>query len=188
MHTDIPRDVLASLELVEVSLNRAGHEPEWWKWAIVACHMAASSALVGYLTSTNGIGALNPRSTRDWTEWHDLPNPRPNPPSIYLAEFNELVKRAVAGKQGFGDFPIDISSLADNLKRLNFVRNDFNHFHEQGWSIHIAYIRPLLLAAVSVVRLVEEHEWAFRHASGATRARMRSLVVQLDLALSKPSV
>ena len=149
-------------------------EPSWWKWAGIAAHMALSTALVGYLTGTAGIGALTDKSSKALMQWYEIRNPRPDPPPDKLAEFPELVKRVAAGDRGCSSGEaIELSpEAAIQLKRLHSIRNGFNHFRDQGWSIEIAYVLPPLRVAVNLVEQVATNGWAFRHADEATRRKI----------------
>jgi hypothetical protein len=183
VRTDIPHDTANSLRLAAVALEQADNDKSWWKWVIVSAHMAAASALVGYLMASDGTGALGPESTRKWREWHDLPDPRPNPPERRLARFGDLLDRAVRGACGFGE-PADVADLEANLHRFNTVRNGFNHFDDHGWSIHIPYVLPLVHDAVHLVQRIERQGWAFRHNSEAVRVSAEQVdrVLRLRLA------
>jgi hypothetical protein len=57
VRTDIPHDTANSLRLAAVALEQADNDKSWWKWVIVSAHMAAASALVGYLMASDGTGA-----------------------------------------------------------------------------------------------------------------------------------
>lgn len=174
VRTDVPTDVAVSLELLEEALGRAPLEPSWWKWAWIAAHMAVSTALVGYLTGTAGIGALTEKSTKALMQWYEARHPRPDPPPEKLAEFPVLLKRVAAGQQGFpSNEAIELSpEAAIQLKRLHAIRNGFNHFRDQGWSIEIEYVLPLLGVAVDLIEQIAANGWAFRHADEATRRKI----------------
>lgn len=87
VHFDVSSDTLASVELVGLSLAHADAGDAWWKWMVVGAHMAAATAMVGYLTGTSGVGALDKRSTAAILAWHDHRDPRPEYPDERLAEF-----------------------------------------------------------------------------------------------------
>ncbi|MCR9297247.1 MAG: hypothetical protein NXI32_31505 [bacterium] len=168
VRTDIAHDTASSLGLTGFALGQTHIDKAWWKWAIVSVHMASATALVGYLTASDSTGALDTKSTKKWRLWHDHPHPRPDPPERRLADFRELLKRALSGACGSGE-PVDLSDLEVGLHRLNAVRNGFNHFDDHGWSIYVPYVVPLVRDAVNLVQRIETHGWAFRSDAEAVR-------------------
>ena len=183
---DIPRDVLASLTLLAHSLERAPKQDLWWKWAVVSAHMAANSALVGFLSHTSGVGPLSDESTRKLLVWNTQPSARSDPPPDRIAEFTVLLERTASGAAGFGA-PLRVMTLVEPLTRLNWVRGRFNHFRDEGWLIEREYLRPLLLAAIDLVDEVFQHGWAFRHGSDDLRSELTKLLMQVRGALEAGS-
>ena len=186
IHTDITRDVLASLELFADAVTRAEVEPAWWKWAVISAHMASNTALVGYLTGTSSVGALDEKSTKALLEWYDQRTDGREMPRERLAEFPTLMSRALAGECGFhgGEPPIDISNQEANLRKLNSLRSQFVHFRDVGWMIEINYLRPILKSALTLISSIDRHGWAFRHGSLSVRQRIRALISALERRLS----
>ena len=136
-------DVVFTTSLVaELAARVAAGELGLAKWLIVCAHNMLQGAMVCVLTTADETGALDANKSEQ--------NMRP-----WLAPFPELLERVqLMENVGYGErtpLRIDAAQRA-KLDRLQRLRNKFQHFVAQGWSIEVAYLRPTIDTAFALTR------------------------------------
>ena len=143
---DEREDVIASMELLTLLIPLANKTPRYWKWIIIAAQSAVQGALVCALSGTAGIGALTKDLQSAWLAWFDT---RKGPvPDEKLADFKTLLKWARDPKILSPPLKLTTSQIRDLLKLHTHLRNNFTHFTPKGWSIEIAGLPRMVLAAI----------------------------------------
>src|SRR5262249_11176481 len=90
-------DVLASLEVVALVAPLVRDKPQYWKWVIVGAHDALQGAMVCAYADSTGTSVLAEKSAKEMLDW--LNADQTTQPRQYLAPFDELLNRCVAGRK-----------------------------------------------------------------------------------------
>ena len=157
LSTDEREDVIVSLELCADLLAKVASKPELWKWCTLSMHSALQGALVCVLSGTDGTGALNRKSQREWLEWyersrddHGLKAPKPG----FLAPPLELYEKAKAKKiidSGLVDSESPLTLIDKDIERLNDFRREFTHFVPKSWAIELAGLPKILTSTTTLI-------------------------------------
>ncbi len=156
--TSQPRELLACIEFAATQADQADSDHGAWRWLVISMTLAVQNACLCALDTgdefgTKGMTRTDAREVVRWTK-----NGRRGPPPIAVREPRivsplELLRRA--GDSFFLRPPYqlplnhDITEAFDDLIDL---RNTFLHFSEDGWSVDLREIPPLILSACGVVR------------------------------------
>lgn len=206
VRTDETQDVLASLQHCIMCLAETHSTPSTWKWVILSLHSALQGAMVCHLSGTVNIGALTPKSARQWYEWHERdrrrdldyiddgvnelgpPARRPRDlrdetPRTLVACAQELFKRlnseSARIESGCGRIIEITPAQKTSFKRLHALRNGFTHFSPKGWSIEIQLIKEISLDMLDVIDEIADDQWAFLHMSAEDKRLLLNTIVGL---------
>lgn len=204
LRIDERTDVLASLSVCLLCLEKVNEQPMFWKQVLVSLHNALQGAMVCHLSGTAQMGALDERSLRKTHEWHErdrageiqyeqffedgwqftrVKSERDKFPAQRLADaktlferlFDETKRMEVAGSM--------ISVTEDQIgsfERLHSLRNGLSHFTPAGWSIELAGLPGIALDCLNVIKLTFQDDWAFRHMSSHERTNMTETIGSLE--------
>jgi hypothetical protein len=158
---DLDTDIRASIEMLVLALDKTRISHSFWKWAVVASHNALQGLCVGFLTQTNGSGALEKRSERAIARSHgdesDLPSA--TLPSIRLANLPDLLARLPEPHR------VRVSEHSPNenggeelwLWRLHDARNNYIHYGEFRWFVTRNNLHAAVFVAVQkMLKLLEK--------------------------------
>jgi hypothetical protein len=156
--TSQPRELLASVEFCAMQAGRVQEDPGAFRWLAIAVVLAVQNACLCALDQgdeygTKGMTRAQAREVKRWTK-----NGRSGPEPRALREPRivsplELLRRA--GDPFFLRPPYqlplnrEINEAFDDLVDL---RNTFLHFSEDGWTVDLREIPPLIITACRVVR------------------------------------
>lgn len=188
--TSQPRELLACIEFAAEQAGRASEDHGCWRWLIIAMTLAVQNACLCALDhgdeyGTKGMTRQDAREVKRWTkngrrgpEPHALREPR-------IVSPLELLRRV--GDPYFlrppFQLPLDrhITEAFDDLVDL---RNTFLHFSEDGWTIDLREIPPLILAACGVIRHLSVTQPIYlRHAGPRHRERVAAALDVIEAAM-----
>ena len=181
-------DVLASLRLCRLCLERVEEEPLLWKGAVLALHGALIGAIVCHLSGHENLGALTKKSAKEHSAWNqqtiDFPpkEPRQVSPGELLLRLEFANNRIEA---------VDSSLIAvlpeerGAFGRLTELRHQFTHFLSKGWSIPLAPLPRTFLLNLNLFQMIASDPWPFRHMTDSERETLHQLLHDLRALLQK---
>ena len=185
VRADECQDVLGSLEQCAFSLAQARRSERAWKWVVLSLHSALQGAMVCHLSGTEQLGALQERDAIKWREWNNKnlqegDEDAGGPPPKRLADANELFERLQRSAARIEDGCGGEISIAEqqrvSFKRLHDLRNEFSHFSPRGWSIGLSGTKQAVDDVLSIIRLIADDGWPFRHMTEQDRSMLRSKI------------
>lgn len=190
--TSQPRELLACIEFAAEQAGRTTDDHGCWRWLIIAMTLAVQNACLCALDhgdefGTKGMTRQDAREVKRWTsngrrgpEPHALREPR-------IVSPLELLRRV--GDPFFlrppFQLPLDrhITAAFDDLVDL---RNTFLHFSEDGWTIDLREIPPLILVACGVIRHLSVTQPIYlRHAGPRHRERVAAALDVIETAMEQ---
>lgn len=156
--TSQPRELLACVEFSALQAERVAEDPGAFRWLAIAMVLAVQNACLSALDhgdeyGTKGMTRAQAREIKRWTkngrhgpEPHALREPR-------IVSPLELVRRV--GDPFFLRPPFQLPltrEINEAFDDLNDLRNTFLHFSEDGWTVDLREIPPLVIVACGVVR------------------------------------
>ncbi len=129
-------------------------------WLVILSHNMLQSAMANVLRGSANIGALDEKSQKDQIRWlneiragNDTAEPERLP---HLADFKTLLKRVRDRQSLCPPLQLNQQQLKD-LDSLNKFRNDFIHFIDSIWTVHVDDLRQPILAALQVTGEIIQH-------------------------------
>ncbi len=203
---DEQSDVLVSLETCAILCIQLRKKPELWKPVIIGVHNGLQGAMVCHLTGTAQIGALDKGSAERILAWHNKdrkgqinrrvsgedecgPILRPATPedafpAQKLADPDTLFKRLFSEHkrcESAGSVILQRELYLSSFQRLNTLRRDFAHFTPKGWSLEISGLPGICSNALSLIEIIYNCGWAFRHMDENHKDRLRDSLAALRL-------
>ncbi len=156
--TSQPRELLACVEFAAEQAEKAVHDHGAWRWLCIAMVLAVQNACLCALDTgdeygTKGMTRTDARSVKRWTK-----NGRRGPQPVAVREPRivsplELLRRV--GDPYFlrppWQFPLN-RQITEAFDDLTDLRNTFLHFSDDGWTVDLREIPPLVVVACNVVR------------------------------------
>jgi hypothetical protein len=174
VHVDERKDVLASMDLLELLIPRIKQNPALWKWAIIGAQSALQGAMVCALADTTGTSVLTEKSATEQLAWlqRDI-DQRGEPPKEYLAEFKILLKKSM------DELDLVLAEQQEkDIRRLHqYFRNQFAHFIPMGWAIEKAGLPRIVLAALHAVEHLMSCQRAAIHLDEDDQSRLRNALL-----------
>lgn len=188
--TSQPRELLACIEFAAEQADRAADDHGAWRWLIIAATLAVQNACLCALDHGDEFGTkgMTRSDARMVTRWTKSGRAGPEPLAIReprIVSPLELLRRV--GDAYFLRPPYqlpltrDITVAFDDLVDL---RNTFLHFSQDGWSIDLREIPPLILNACAVIRhLAVTQPIYLRHAGANHRERVAAALDRIEVAM-----
>jgi hypothetical protein len=125
---DERKDVLASMDLLELISPQLEANPSLWKWAIISAQSALQGAMVCALADSAGTSVLTKKSGSKLLAWLQAEDDkRGDPPKERLAEFNVLLEQYLSAGL------VLTQQQEKEVRRLHeYFRNTFSHFIPMG--------------------------------------------------------
>jgi hypothetical protein len=201
---DEQTDVIASLSGCSHCLSKIGEEPAFWKHVIVNLHNALQGAMVCHLSGTAQMGALDQNSFQKIAEWHErdrrgeinhdlveedgwqfrrVTSATDQFPNERLADARTLFKRVYTESKRTevaGNVLTLSRAQIRSFEKLHSLRNDFAHFTPKGWSIELAGLPRICLDVRSVLALIVDDGWGFRHLADDKRLELNKQLSMLQ--------
>ena len=195
IRTDERLDVLSSLEQCAFSLKQTRRSGRAWKWVVISLHSALQGAMVCHLTGGESIGALRKGAAENRRAWHEkwrfTDDPGPEPKGMKIADTPELFKRLKDSSKryecGGGEIPITPKQDKSFERLHKGLRNQFIHFHPQGWSIEEALIEEVVEDIIEVIGLIADDPYPFRHMEESDREMLDSKIEEIREIIRKGS-
>ena len=137
-------------------------------WLLIFSHNLLQSAMVNVLRGSANVGALDKKSQKEHIRWlNETRNGQDSaePPSkSRLADFKSLLMRVQDGQWICPPLQLD-QQRRKELDSLNKYRNEFIHFIDCSWSLHVDDVRAPILASLEVTGEVLQHNESWRWTS-----------------------
>ena len=188
--TSQPRELLACVEHAAELSARIADDHGAWRWLIIAITLGVQNACLCALDFGDEYGtkAMTRTDARDVKRWTS--NGRSGPEPFALREPRivsplELLRRA--GDSYFLRPPYQLPlnhRITEAFDDLIDLRNTFLHFSEDGWTIDLREIPPLILTACGVIRhLAVTQPIYLRHAGPRHRERIAAALDRIEAAM-----
>ncbi len=188
--TSQPRELLASVEFAAQQADMAGEDHGAWRWLIISITLAVQNACLAALDTgdefgTRGMTRMDARSVVRWTK-----DGRRGPAPLAVREPRivsplELLRRT--GDPQFLRPPYQLPlnrRIAEAFDDLVDLRNTFLHFSEDGWTVDLREIPPLILNACKVVRHLSVTQPIYlRRAERRHSERVAAALDRIELAM-----
>jgi hypothetical protein len=188
--TSQPRELLACVEFSALQAERTGEDPGAFRWLTISMTLAVQNACLCALDhgdefGTKGMSRIHAREVKRWTkngrrgpEPHALREPR-------IVSPIELLRRV--GDSFFLRPPWQLPlnrEIHEAFDDLNDLRNTFLHFSEDGWTVDLREIPPLVLVACGIVRhLAVTQPIYLRNAERNHRDRVAAALDRIEAAM-----
>ena len=188
--TTQPRELLGCIEHAAELATKAAEDHGAWRWLVIAMTLGVQNACLCALDHGDEYGtkAMTRTDAREVKRWTTNGRRGPEPFAIReprIVSPLELLRRT--GDPYFlrppYQLPLDhgITEAFDDLVDL---RNTFLHFSEDGWTIDLREIPPLILVACDVVRhLAVTQPIYLRHAGPRHRERVAAALDTIAAAM-----
>lgn len=156
--TNQPRELLGCVEFAAGQAELAGNDHGAWRWLVISMTLAVQNACLCALDTgdefgTKGMTRLDARAVTRWTN-----EGRRGPAPLAVREPRivsplELLRRT--GDPFFLRPPFQLPLnrvINEAFSDLVDLRNTFLHFSEDGWTVDLREIPPLIVVACGVVR------------------------------------
>lgn len=156
--TSQPRELLACMEFAAEQSHHVAIDHGAWRWLIISIALAVQNACLCALDARDesgikGLSRADAREIRRWTK-----GGRQGPEPLAMREPRivsplELLRRTADPQYLPPPWQLSLpSDLQAELHDLFDLRNTFLHFSEDGWTLDLGDVPPLVLAACKVIR------------------------------------
>ncbi len=188
--TNQPRELLACVEHAAELAHKAAEDHGAWRWLAISMTLAVQNACLCALDHGDeyGVKGMTRSDAREITRW--TKNGRRGPEPLAVREPRivsplELLRRV--GDPFFLRPPYQLPysrKIAEAFDDLVDLRNTFLHFSEDGWTIDLREIPPLVLSASQVIRhLAVTQPIYLRYAGPHHRERVAAALDAIDAAM-----
>jgi len=188
--TSQPRELLACVEFSAEQADRGGGDHGAWRWLTISMVLAVQNACLCALDhgdefGTKGMTRADAHEVRRWTKrgQHGRePTVLREPRIVSPLELLRRVGDSFFLRPPF-QLPLnhDITEAFDDLVNL---RNTFLHFSDDGWTVDLREIPPLILVACRVIRhLAVTQPIYLRQAERNHRERVAAALDRIEAAM-----
>lgn len=188
--TNQPRELLACVEFSAMQAERVVEDPGAFRWLVVAMTLGVQNACLCALDTgdeygTRGMTRTDAKSVKRWTR-----NGRQGAPPVAVREPRivsptELLRRV--GDPYFLRPPYQLPLNREINKafgELVDLRNTFLHFSDDGWTVDLREIPPVVLTAVRVVRHLSVTQPVYLKRAGRNhRERVAAALDRIEAAM-----
>ena len=188
--TNQPRELLACVEFAADQSGLAAEDHGAWRWLIIAMTLAVQNACLCALDTddefgTKGMTRMDAKTVRRWTR-----NGRQGAPPLAVREPRivsptELLRRV--GDPFFLRPPYQLPlnhKITEAFDDLVDLRNTFLHFSEDGWTVDLREIPPLVLTAARIVRHLSVIQPVYLKRAGRShRERVAAALDRIETAM-----
>jgi hypothetical protein len=189
--TSQPRELLACVEFAAEQAEKAADDHGAWRWLCISMVLGVQNACLSALDhndefGTKGMTRTDARDIKRWTK-----NGRRGPAPQALREPRivsamELLRR-VADPFFLPpphQFPLT-REISEAFEDLSDLRNTFLHFSEDGWTVDLREIPPLVMAACGIIRhLAVVQPIYLRRAEQNHRERVADALDRIEVAMA----
>ncbi|HEX5008090.1 MAG TPA: hypothetical protein VFV70_13315 [Hyphomonadaceae bacterium] len=188
--TSQPRELLASVEFAADRAGEAAEDHGAWRWLAISMTLAVQNACLCALDTDDEFGAkgmsrADAKTVRRWTR-----NGRQGAPPLAVREPRivsptELLRRV--GDPFFLRPPYQLpltNEMNKAFEELVDLRNTFLHFSEDGWTVDLREIPPLVLTAAGIVRHLSVTQPVYLKRAGRNhRERVAAALDRIEAAM-----
>ena len=188
--TSQPRELLACVEFSALQAARVEEDPGAFRWLSVAMVLAVQNACLCALDfddeyGTKGMRFADARIIRHWTKnGRKGPEPRALKDPKIVSPL-ELLSRV--GDKRFLRPPYTLPlnrEMREDFDALVDLRNTFLHFSDDGWTIDLREVPPLILSASRIIRHLAVTQPAYlRNAERGHRERVEAALDAIAAAM-----
>lgn len=188
--TSQPRELLACVEFAAAQAAQVNDNPGAWRWLIISTTLAVQNACLCALDAgdefgTKGMSRADAKVIRRWTKGgRHGPEPLPLREPRIVSPL-ELLRRT--GDAYFLPSPYQLPltpKINADFDDLIDLRNTFLHFSDDGWTIDLLEIPPLILTACRIIRHLSVIQPAYlRNAERNHRDRVREALDHIEAAM-----
>jgi hypothetical protein len=188
--TSQPRELLACIEFSAEQADRAAGDHGAWRWLTISMVLAVQNACLCALDhgdefGTKGMTRADARVVRRWTKrGQNGPEPQVLREPRIVSPL-ELLRRT--GDSFFLRPPFQLPlnrDIAEAFDDLVDLRNTFLHFSDDGWTVDLREIPPLILVACRVIRhLAVTQPIYLRQAERNHRERVAAALDRIETAM-----
>ncbi len=188
--TSQPRELLACIEFAADQADRAADDHGCWRWLTISMVLAVQNACLCALDhgdefGTKGMTRADAHEVRRWTKrgQHGRePTVLREPRIVSPLELLRRVGDSFFLRPPF-QLPLnhEITEAFDDLVNL---RNTFLHFSEDGWTVDLREVPPLILNACAIIRHLSVTQPIYlRHAGPRHRERVAAALDAIEAAM-----
>lgn len=178
--TSQPRELLASVEFSAEQADKALTDHGAWRWLVIAMTLAVQNACLCALDAgdeygTKGMTRTDAREVKRWTR-----DGRTGAPPLAVREPRivsplELLRRVADPYFLKAPWQLPLGrEMQRDFDDLVDLRNGFLHFSDDGWTIDLREIPPLIVTACDIIRHLSVTQPAYlRHAERGHQDRVR---------------
>lgn len=172
LQTDEREDLIASLQMLGASCDRAMTDLSAWKWAVIGTHSALQSTMAFHLGFGNDLLVARQEDAHAWLTAHEEGTPYPELlMDSFLGLYAKLKRHLILGYQF-----APRGQQGGSVKRLNRYRNEFTHFMPKGWSIEVSGLPSICLDCLAIIDDLDVHALPVRWETEDQRMRARILL------------
>lgn len=189
--TNQPRELLACVEFAAQQSDTAAEDHGAWRWLIIAMTLAVQNACLAALDTgdefgTKGMTRIDAKAVVRWTK-----DGRRGPAPFAVREPRivsplELLRRT--GDPQFLRPPYQLPlnhRMTEAFDDLVDLRNTFLHFSEDGWTVDLRELPPLILNACRIVRHLSVTQPIYLKRAGRLhRERVAAALDRIELAMA----
>jgi hypothetical protein len=188
--TSQPRELLACIEFSALQAERVDEDAGAFRWLSIAMVLAVQNACLCALDHGDEYGtkAMSRTHAREVKRWTKRGRRGPEPLAVReprIVSPLELLRRV--GDSFFLRPPFQLPlnrDIHEAFDDLNDLRNTFLHFSEDGWTVDLREIPPLILVACRVVRhLAVTQPIYLRNAERNHRERVAAALDRIEAAM-----
>jgi hypothetical protein len=188
--TSQPRELLACVEFAAEQADRAADDHGAWRWLTISMTLAVQNACLCALDAgdeygTKGMTRADARIIHRWTRGGRTgPEPLPLREPRIVSPL-ELLRRVADPYFLRAPYQLPLSQdMKADFDDLVDLRNGFLHFSEDGWTIDLREIPPLILTACAIIRHLAVTQPAYlRNAERGHQDRVRTALERIDAAM-----
>jgi hypothetical protein len=188
--TSQPRELLACVEFSATQADLAATDHGCWRWLIIAMTLAVQNACLCALDHGDEYGTkgMTRSDARDVVRWTKSGRHGPAPLAVReprIVSPLELLRRT--GDPQFLRPPYQLPlnrKITEAFDDLVDLRNTFLHFSEDGWTVDLREIPPLVLNVCRIVRHLSVTQPIYlKHAEPRHRERIAAALDRIELAM-----
>ena len=188
--TNQPRELLACAEFAADQAERAAEDPGAFRWLAISMVLAVQNACLCALDHGDEYGtkAMSRTHAKEVKRWTKSGRRGPEPLAVRdprIVSPLELLRRV--GDPAFLRPPYQLPlnrDMHEAFDDLNDLRNTFLHFSEDGWTMDLREIPPLVLSAAGVVRHLSVTQPIYLRQAGRNhRERVAAALDRIEAAM-----
>ena len=188
--TNQPRELLACVEHAAELADKAAEDHGAWRWLIIAMTLGVQNACLCALDHGDEFGTkgMTRADARIVTRWTKSGRHGPEPLAVReprIVSPLELLRRVSDPHFLRPPFQLPLNHImTEAFDDLVDLRNTFLHFSEDGWTVDLREVPPLIVNACTVIRHLSVTQPIYlRHAGPRHRERVAAALDTIEAAM-----